>query len=428
MSPPAAHAADSARNAIKGWAEMNKRAWAALPILAAVLLIAACGLLPGGATPTPDRTATPSATPSATSTPSLTPSLTPTPIPPGSLPVWSTYPAPRLTAVTPVPPPFGQLALPEGMRSLLLVGLDRPGPFRGRADAVMLVLYHPRLAKASLISLPPDLFVYLPGYTMQRLSSAYPVGGSAMTLDTLEYNLGIRPDDWLVANLDDFSLLVDNLEGLVVPVLEAQPGQCGDILYPGDVIMTGEQALCFARLRIGADEGARSLRQQELLSLVLTRMTQSGNLLRLPDLYTLFSRRVDSSLTLADLLGNLELALKLGDANRLAYFQFQDQQMSLWQISEQPPATVFLPRREGIQRLLADAIAFANQPRPLTELVVTLQYQLTVSPSPTIPPTLTPSPTITPTPLESPTPTPTITLTTTGGPTVTPTITLTLAP
>lgn len=388
-----------------------------------------CGVLPFGApSPTPGPSATASATlpPTPTPTPSATPS--PTPIPPGSLPIWSTYLAPRLTPVTPVPPPFGRLALPDGMRVLLLVGLDGFSPFLGRGDAILLAFYHPRLAKASLVSLPPDLFGYLPGYTMQRLSSAYAVGGIRLLNDALEYNLGVRPDEWLVANLDDFILLIDELGGLSVTVLEAVPFACFDTIYPGKIHMEGWQAACYAQIRLGEDEAARGLRQQQLLWLTLQRLAQGGNLARLPELYGLFNPRVTSNMTLGFVLGHSSLALKLADPQRVAYFQIGQGQAEVWQISEQPPATVFLPDREAILGVLQQAIEFASQPEPLSDVVVTYEYELTVSPTITISPTPTPTFTETPTPVLTPTVSRTPTPTPTGSATITLTPSQTTAP
>lgn len=394
-----------------------------------LLVLSGCGAFPFGR---PAATPGPTAAPSATSPPSLTPSATvtptPTPIPPGSLPVWSTYPAPRLTPVTPVPPPFGRLALPEGMRVLLLAGLDRPSPFLGRNDAILLVFYHPRLAKAAMLSVPPDLFGYLPGYTMQRLSSAYPVGGIELLIDSLEYNLGVRPEEWLVANIDELIRLVDELGGVTVSVLEPIPLQCGDALYPGTVYLEGWQAACFAQLRFGTDEAARGLRQQQLLWQVLRRFAQGGNLVRLPLFYDLFNPRVKTNLTADYILANSLLALKLADPRRVAYYQIGEAQTVLWEVSEQPPATVFLPRRDAILAVLQQAIDFAGRPEPLSDLVVTLEYELTISPTPTLSPTPTSTPTPTATPVFSPTVTATRTPTPTGSATVTITPTQTTAP
>ncbi len=394
----------------------------------AALMLGACSLL-AGEQPTatgPAAPPIPSQTPSLTALPSGTPSQTP--IPPESLPVWSTYPAPRYTPVTPIPPPFGRLALPEGTHVLALVGLDSTSPFTGRGDAILLVIYNTRLSKASLVSVPPDLFGYLPGYSMQRLSSAYALGGGQLLADTLEYNLGIRPDDWLVANLDDFALLVDELGGIVVPVLEPFPLLCDDILYPGDVFMDGAQAVCYAQLRLGTDEAARGLRQQQLLRMLLLRLVQGGNLSRLPDLYVEFRDRVPSSLTSLDVLGSAGLLLNLADPNRVAYFAMGKGETALWKISDQPEATVFIPRRGPISGLLAKAIEFANKPLPLSEVVVTLEYEMTISPTPTTPPTATNTPTETLTPVYTPTRTSTITPTPTGSATATPSVSPTLAP
>jgi LCP family protein required for cell wall assembly len=395
----------------------------------AALFLGACGLLPGAlpeTTPPAATPGTPTRPPSLTPTISSTPSQTP--IPPGDLPVWSTFPAPRWTAVTPIPPPFGRLALPEGTRVLALVGLDSTSPFTGRGDSILLVIYNPRLSKASLVSVPPDLFGYLPGYSMQRLSSAYALGGGNLLLDTLEYNLGIRPDDWLAVNMDDFSNLVDELGGLVVPVLEPFPLLCDDILYPGDVFMDGTQAVCYAQLRLGTDEAARGLRQQQLLRMLLLRMVQGGNLARLPDLYSQFRERVPSSLTTRDVLDSAGLLLNLADPNRVAYFAMGKGETVLWDISDQPPATVFIPRRGPIAGLLARAIEFANKPQPLSDVVRTLAYEMTISPTPTLSPTPTNTPTASATPVYTPTPTPTITRTPTRSVSPTPSVSPTVAP
>jgi polyisoprenyl-teichoic acid--peptidoglycan teichoic acid transferase len=390
--------------------------------LTATLLLSACSLgLSPRASATPTRS--PTITQTASVVPSVTQTATTTPIPPGSLPVWSTFQAPQYTPATPIPPPFGRIALPDEMRVLLLAGLDENHPFTGRSDAILLVLYHPRLAKASVVSVPPDLFGYLPGYTMQRLSSAYPVGGARLLSQAIEYNLGIRPDDWLIVNQDDFAILVDELGGLSVPIMEAFPGACGDVIYPGVLTMDGGLAACYARLRNGADESARGLRQQMLLRLTFQRLIQGGNLIRLPGIYDLFHNRIDTSLTTTDILNVVPFAIKMGDPSRTASFQIGKNQTSLWQISTQPPASVFLPDRAAIAELIQHAIDFANKPAPQSDVVLTLAAELTISPTPSLTPVPSDTPSITPTPLLSPTASPTPSITPT--PSHTPTLTLT---
>ncbi len=394
----------------------------------ALIFLSACQVselfIPSSQTPTVSPLP-PSRTPSPTA--SSTSSITPTPSPEGTLPVWGRFAAPRGTPATPIPPPMPAADLPEEARAVILAGLDRPNPYLGRSDALILLLYHPRLSKAALISIPPDLFGYLPGETMQRLYSAYPLGGARLLQQAIEYNLGIRPQGWLVVHSDDFALLVDELGGLTVPVLEDIPNTCGDRLYQGDVEMNGEETLCYVRLRQGPDEAARGLRQQQVLSLLLERLASGGNLLKLPELFSLFRSRIDTNLTNLDAVSAIPLALQLSDPKHVAYFRIGKEQTTLWQISEQPPGTVFLPRREAIQAVLQEAIDFINKPSPLSDTILTREVELTASPTvgtpgtPTRapatrtprPPTALPSPTagISRTPTSANTPTPSATST-----------------
>jgi len=329
--------------------------------------------------------------------------------------------------------------LPEEVRAIILAGLDKPHPYPGRSDLLILILYHPRLAKAAAISIPPDLYGYIPGHSMQRLYAAYPLGGGELLQTTLEYNLGIRPDHWLAAHLDDFPLLIDELGGLDITVLEDIPSACGDILYLGEVRMDGAQTLCYMRLRQGTNEAARGLRQQQVLHQILEKMVRYGNLSRVSDLFTTFSSRIETNLVLKDALQAIPMVLRLGDPYRTGYFLIGPNETSLWQISSQPPATVFLPRRDEIRKQLEQAVAFVNQPRPLAEIVVTLEFELTRAPlfdiartpAPYTPrPSRTPVPTATATftPGPSPTRTLTPTRTITPSPTRTPTQTNTFAP
>ena len=69
------------------------------------------------------------------------------------------------------------MALPEDVEIWLFLGSDQEAPYRGRTDAVNLAFVNKRLSKASVISIPGSLFVYIPGYTMQRLNTAYALGG-----------------------------------------------------------------------------------------------------------------------------------------------------------------------------------------------------------------------------------------------------------
>jgi polyisoprenyl-teichoic acid--peptidoglycan teichoic acid transferase len=400
------------------------------------LFLAACSIYPPPPTAIPTRTITSAPSPTRTETPTATPSPTLSPTT-GRAGVWENFPAPQLTPVTAVPPPLTGLVIPEEVRILAIAGLDRDQPYTGRTDALALVIYHPRLARASLVSIPPDLFGYIPGYTMQRMNIAYAVGGARALSDTLDYNFGLRPDAYAVLNLDEFSRFIDDLGGINVHVLENVRQYCPDI-PPGVVLLDGRKTLCYMRLRLGAEETERNRRQQEVLRTIFLRLVEGGNLVRLPSLYQAHRETIDSNLTLDQMLQSMPLALKLGDPSRIGYFQFGSNELTLWKISQRPAAEVFVPNRPAIMVLLQQAVNFVSTPSPLQDVVITLQYELTTSPpptntypaTPTVTNTATPRPTSTSTFTITPTRfnTSTFTITPTRTPTPTQTFTSTLAP
>lgn len=414
-------------------------------------LLAGCAARPPAPSPTQIESFTPSAAATHTSAPqpSRTASLTPTFDP---LRPWGSFAAPAQTPITPIPPPVAALALPNEVRALVVLGSDSRAPFVSRTDAIQVFLYHPRLSRASLVSLPPDLMVYIPGFTMQRLQVAYAVGGWRGLADTLQYNFGIRPSAYVLVHLDEFVRFIDqNLGGLDVPVLQDYRDfkYCGGI-PPGIYHMTGEQVLCYVRFRVGEDEADRNRRQQNIFYLILNRLVQNGSLAKLPDLYQAFQRTVETNLELPALLDSIPLVLRLGDAQRFSFYQFGENELSRWTIPGDLASAVFLPKPQAVPLLWQEALNFIQTPAPLSEMVNTYAAALTRVPSatisrtpsmtpihtPTRPPSLTPARTLTPSITSTrsntftitPTgPTPTATITPTG-PMLTPTTTFTPTP
>lgn len=383
-------------------------------LLLAGLFLAACTPL----TPTPAPTLaphTPTLSPTLSATPSLTPGATLAP----------TFPLPLYTPVTPIPPPV-VLSLPPEVQVGVLLGLDALTPYVGRADAIVIVLVNQETARASFVSVPPDLFVYIPGLTMQRLNIAYATSGFGGISDTLLYNFGVRPSFYAALHLNDFVGLVDDLGGITVQAIQPVHEFCGDN-PPGRVEMDGQQAFCHMRLRFGQDEADRNRRQAEVYRGFMARLLRGGTLVRLPELYDKYQGSIETNLDLDDLMGFIPLALRLGDSRRVEDFRLSNNDVITWTLPDQPlespRSDVLLPDMSEIESTMRQALAFVLAPVPESEIAATLAYQLTISPTPTITRTSTATPTRTATPYRSPIPsrTATGTATRTPGPTRTPT-------
>jgi LCP family protein required for cell wall assembly len=289
---------------------------------------------------------------------------------------WPTFAEPNRASVTQIPPAVTPLELNEDVRVWLLLGTELEAPNAGRTDAIHLIFINERLSKASVVSVPGNLFVYLPGHNMQRINSAYALGGMPLLRDTLAYNFGIRPDRFVLAHKEEFSWLVDDLGGIEVSVLFAIRDDC-DGLPAGLHHMNGNKTLCYVSYLKDGDEVDRTYRQQQVLQLLFTKLVQDGRLAELPAMYLSYQDKMETDISLADFLQRIPLALRLGDPQRNSYFVIGWESASLWELPDHTKTRVLLPDLEAMAKTFAQAASVINESSPLGEIVVTYQWQLT---------------------------------------------------
>jgi LCP family protein required for cell wall assembly len=341
------------------------------------------------ATPTSQPTAEPhTATPPATA---------------DSASMWGAYEAPQFDSVTPIPDPLTGLSLSDEVMIWALLGSDTEPPFTGRIQAIHLLFIHPRFSKASLVSIPGNLYVYIPGHGMQRLNTAYALGGIETMLDTLSYNFGVQVDRFVLAHPGDFQWLVDDLDSIDVTVFYPIAGTCGGI-RAGLVEMDGALALCYASFMDGIDEVDRMERQQQLLRVIFKKFTHESYLTKLPLLYANYEGWVKTDIALTELMDLIPLSLRLADPDRIGYYMLGWDALTVWDIPDYSQAQVLLPKQDVVREILQQALNDVMQPAPLTNQVQTLEAQLTAQIEKTLQPTITGTPT--PTPAVTPTPSP----------------------
>ncbi len=360
-------------------------------------------------TPLPSSTASPSPSASLSAVPaSPLPSLDPTRtlFPDPNLPVWQHFPGPKQALVTAIPYPLTGIKMPAAVKVALLAGVNSISPFPGRTDAIMLVFYNPDTARASLVPLPPDLIVYLPGQTMQRLNIAYGLGDADLLLSTIAYNFGVTPASWAIFHTDSFGRLIDAMGGIDVNNPVAFWDACGG-LAAGTIHMDGQLALCYVRLRRLSDEPDRDRREIEVVRQTFLKMAGGGNLAHLASLYSIIKPNVQTNVSLDDLAALMPLALQMGAASHIAAFYPDQDQLKNWTFPGPLASQVFLPKRIPMRQLLQQAVDFVLTPAPPSDLALTLAPLITRSPTVTLTPTrtATPWPTSTKTPTPSKTPT-----------------------
>ena len=208
--------------------------------------------------------------------------------------------------------------------NILLMGIDRrPGePFISRTDSIMIVSLNQEDETISVLSVPRDLYVVIPGRGRDRINTAFvygasdgnPANGAAMSMRTIEYNLGIHLDHYILV---DFAAVVNGvnaLGGIDVNV----PFNINDPTYPdmnygydplfipaGPQHFDGALALKYARTRHADSDFGRAQRQQQVVLAVRDKLLSMGitQLLgQAPTLWQQVEQGIRSDLSLEELV------------------------------------------------------------------------------------------------------------------------------
>ena len=223
--------------------------------------------------------------------------------------------------------------LPSGTEIIAILGTDYPYPHIGRTDSILLLFLNISSGNASILSVPSDVYIYQSDQTLKRINIQFRNGGPELFFDTLEYNLGFRPNHWILIHFDSFVEFVDDQRGIYVEVSTPLPNDCGGIPR-GTVHMNGATALCYVREIRTSSEFERNRRMLEVLNVILKRSVRFENIKYLPDWYRKYQQTIRSNLGLFDLIRYFPYAIRLKESDRIQFFQISPEDLIQTQISE----------------------------------------------------------------------------------------------
>ena len=128
-----------------------------------------------------------------------------------------------------------------------------------------------------MTSILRDLYVSIPGHGDNRINAAYASGGSQLLQKTIEANFQIPIAGTVEVDFSQFASIIDILGGVTMELrqdeADAINSTCCGTVYPGVQLLTGQQALTYARIRKLDSDGdfSRTQRQRKLLSALLNR-------------------------------------------------------------------------------------------------------------------------------------------------------------
>jgi polyisoprenyl-teichoic acid--peptidoglycan teichoic acid transferase len=178
--------------------------------------------------------------------------------------------------------------------NILLLGINKRKDDPGRSNVTCVVTVDPDTEKVSMLWVPRDSRVNIPGYEPNKIGHAYAYGGPKLSEQTVSELLGIPIDYYVAINMDGFKKVIDALGGVDInvdkrmyyydPYDEGEVDNDGLIdLQAGLQHMDGNTALQYVRFRHDemGDIG-RIERQQKFAKALLADIMSPSIITKLP--------------------------------------------------------------------------------------------------------------------------------------------------
>lgn len=144
--------------------------------------------------------------------------------------------------------------------NILLIGVEALPQFGGsRSDTMILISVNSKDKKIYMTSLMRDMYVQIPGYADAKLNSAYSYGGAPLLVDTIERNLQVKIDGYVMVGFESFEWIIDRLGGVEITLTAEEAEYLRTTRYitkeeyrnvvAGPQVLNGNQVLGYCRVR-----------------------------------------------------------------------------------------------------------------------------------------------------------------------------------
>ncbi|MEM9955338.1 MAG: LCP family protein [Chloroflexota bacterium] len=255
----------------------------------------------------------------------------------------------------------------------------------GLTDTLMVLSVNQETRHIAIVSIPRDLYVYVPEHGMMKINQAHFIAERAEAgtgVDTLKatvrHNLGIEIDFYARVNFDSFPDLVDSVGGIDITVdctIEDWRLKEPDLdktvednwemftLWAGLHHMDGDTALWYVRSRRTSNDIDRNRRQQDVLRALWRRISSDGLLENFPQLWEQFNDIVDTDMTLSDAVQFLPTAVEL-DAANVDYYRFKiNTHVTQGYTPDDAQRFILIPIPEAVAEMMQQVVAPTTRSR-----------------------------------------------------------------
>ena len=240
-----------------------------------------------------------------------------------------------------------ELSITQGLnpdwRNVLLLGTDTRNikkAHTSRTDTIIIASINGKTGQVKLCSILRDMVVphpKKPGSEV-KITSVNVLGGPELVMKTINELFGMNIKEYALVNFGSFQKVVDILGGIRIDLSEAEKDQVnlglGEVVkaggemsqeeylakrdslqlqvYGADTLLTGMQALCYARIRHIDSDYVRSERQRTVLDAILKKVRADSNALDLMQIATTMLGQIDTNIGVWDAMAVATPVLKAG--------------------------------------------------------------------------------------------------------------------
>lgn len=196
--------------------------------------------------------------------------------------------------------------------NILVLGVDERSDDVGRSDTMFVVTLDTDTKEVSMLSVPRDTRVKIPGHGWDKINHAYAEGGHKLSEQAAEALLGVPLDYYVIINFAGFNKIVDAVGGVTIDVdkrmyYEDPYDNLVIDLKPGKQHLSGRTAIQYVRYRDEEGDIGRVQRQQKFVKALLAEVTSPAVLTKIPDIIREVNSVIKTDMSASEMLNFAKL-------------------------------------------------------------------------------------------------------------------------
>jgi LCP family protein required for cell wall assembly len=168
-----------------------------------------------------------------------------------------------------------------------------------RTDTIMVAHIPDNDTPPTLLSLPRDSNVEIPGHGVNKINAAFSLGGAPLLVKTVEGATGLRIEHYAEISFGGFAGIVDAVGGVEMDIPEEmRDTKTGAVIPAGKQTLDGVQALAFVRMRYSAatprSDLDRVVNQRKFIGALAGEIASAGVLLNPFTLFPVVGEMTDA--------------------------------------------------------------------------------------------------------------------------------------